>query len=141
MPDAAAVNAQSRIGDLILEAFDRYEKESSATRKRNAPRLLRTSPEGRRPETGLVEATPREDVTMLPAHDSMSNAEAARRNEPLTESEAAACLGLKVATLRAWRYQARGPAFVRLGRAIRYLRTDLEQFLAANRHRPNATAE
>ena len=56
---------------------------------------------------------------MLPANDSMSNAAAAPRNEPLTESEAAACLGLKVATLRAWRHQARGPAFVRLGRAIR----------------------
>ena len=56
--------------------------------------------------------------------------------EPLTESEAALRLGLKVATLRAWRHQGRGPAFVRLGRAVRYLATDIEDFLIANRCRP-----
>jgi hypothetical protein len=55
-------------------------------------------------------------------------------NEPLTEAGAAARLGLKVSTLRAWRYQGRGPAFVRLGRAIRYLANDLDDFLHANRH-------
>ena len=38
-------------------------------------------------------------------------------------------LGLKVATLRAWRHQGRGPAFVRLGRAIRYLANDIDEFL------------
>jgi len=57
-------------------------------------------------------------------------------NEALTESDAAARLGLKVATLRAWRHQRRGPVFVRLGRAIRYLASDLDEFLEANRHRP-----
>ena len=57
-------------------------------------------------------------------------------NEPLTEAVAAARLGLKVATLRAWRHQGRGPAFVRLGRAIRYLSSDVDQFLTANRHNP-----
>ena len=57
-------------------------------------------------------------------------------NEPLTESDAAARLGLKVATLRAWRHQGRGPAFVRLGRAIRYLASDIDGFLTANRHSP-----
>lgn len=59
-------------------------------------------------------------------------------NQPLTESEAAARLGLKVATLRAWRNQGRGPAYVRLGRAIRYLSTDLDEFLQSNRHNPRA---
>ena len=53
---------------------------------------------------------------------------------PVTEAVAAARLGLKVATLRAWRHQQRGPAFVRLGRAIRYLPSDLDEFLAAHRH-------
>jgi predicted DNA-binding transcriptional regulator AlpA len=60
-------------------------------------------------------------------------------NEPLTEADAAARLGLKVAPLRAWRHQGRGPAFVRLGRAIRYLASDIDEFLAANRHSPTAT--
>lgn len=57
-------------------------------------------------------------------------------NQPLTETEAAARLGLKVATLRAWRNQGRGPAYVRLGRAIRYLSNDLDEFIQSNRHNP-----
>ena len=57
-------------------------------------------------------------------------------NQPLTEIEAAGRLGLKVATLRAWRHQGRGPAYVRLGRAIRYLAIDIEEFLNSNRHAP-----
>ena len=62
-------------------------------------------------------------------------------NESLTEVEAAARLGLKVATLRAWRHQRRGPAFVRLGRAIRYLANDLDTFVDANRHAPHGRGE
>lgn len=61
-------------------------------------------------------------------------------NQPLTETDAATRLGLKVATLRAWRNQGRGPAYVRLGRAIRYLAADIEEFLVSNRHRPQTTA-
>ena len=52
---------------------------------------------------------------------------------PLNESAAAERLGLKVATLRAWRHQGRGPVFVQLGRAIRYLPADLDEFLRSNR--------
>ena len=68
----------------------------------------------------------------------MSTATSRHGAEPLTETEAAGRLGLKVATLRAWRHQGRGPAFVRLGRAIRYLRSDIDEFLTANRHHPTA---
>jgi excisionase family DNA binding protein len=60
-------------------------------------------------------------------------------NSPLTEAEAAARLGLKVATLRAWRSQGRGPAYVRLGRAVRYLTADIDEFLDSNRHCPQTT--
>jgi predicted DNA-binding transcriptional regulator AlpA len=62
-------------------------------------------------------------------------------HQPLTETEAATRLGLKVATLRAWRHQGRGPAYVRLGRAIRYLAIDIEEFLNSNRHRPRSDRE
>jgi len=58
--------------------------------------------------------------------------------QPLTEAEAAVRLGLKVATLRTWRHQGRGPAYVRLGRAIRYLAIDVEEFLSSNRHSPGS---
>jgi excisionase family DNA binding protein len=61
---------------------------------------------------------------------------ASHRPHPMTESEAAARLGMKVATLRAWRHQGRGPAFLRLGRAIRYLSSDVDEFVQANRQRP-----
>jgi hypothetical protein len=61
--------------------------------------------------------------------------------EPLTEAEAAGRLGLKVATLRAWRHRGVGPPFVRLGRAIRYLPADLDAYLGANRHTPAASPQ
>ena len=75
---------------------------------------------------------------MLSENNETSTAISRRGAEPLTELEAAGRLGLKVATLRAWRHQGRGPAFVRLGRAIRYLGSDIDEFLTANRHRPTA---
>jgi hypothetical protein len=62
-------------------------------------------------------------------------------NQPLTETEAAARLGLRIATLRAWRHQGRGPAYVRLGRAIRYLTIDINEFLYSNRHSPRSRPE
>ena len=65
---------------------------------------------------------------------------AATSNQPLTETEAAVRLGLKVATLRAWRNQGRGPAYVRLGRAVRYLAIDIDEFLQSNRHSPRPIA-
>ena len=71
---------------------------------------------------------------LLDAHQPAE--ELAERNQPLTETEAAARLGLKVATLRAWRNQGRGPAYLRLGRAIRYLTTDIDEFLQSNRQVP-----
>jgi len=79
----------------------------------------------------------RENTMMMPLEGNDTPVLTVRtNNETLTESDAAAKLGLKVATLRAWRHQGRGPAFVRLGRAIRYLATDLDEFVKVNRHCP-----
>lgn len=74
----------------------------------------------------------------MPRETTDAGASQGATNQPLTETHAAARLGLKVATLRAWRNQGRGPAYVRLGRAIRYLSTDLDEFLHSNRHNPRA---
>jgi hypothetical protein len=74
---------------------------------------------------------------MQPERYSVSTPEV-KRDEPFREARAAQHLNLKVATLRAWRHQNRGPAFVRLGRAIRYLRSDLDDFLHAHRHAPGS---
>lgn len=43
--------------------------------------------------------------------------------------DAAAYLGLSHHTLNQWRYQGRGPLFVRLGRAVRYRKSDLDAYL------------
>ena len=50
----------------------------------------------------------------------------------LTEAEAADFLKLSVRTLQAWRLRVAGPAFVRVGRAIRYRRRDLIRWIEAN---------
>ena len=50
----------------------------------------------------------------------------------LTEREVADLLGLSVATLRAWRHRGRGPRFLRLGRSVRYLPSDVADFVRAS---------
>ena len=50
----------------------------------------------------------------------------------LTEREVAAMLGLSVATLRAWRHRGKGPRFLRLGRSVRYLPSDVADFVRAS---------
>lgn len=46
-----------------------------------------------------------------------------------TERVAKVC-GLSEVTLRKWRITGDGPRFVRLGRAVRYRRADLDAYLA-----------
>jgi len=54
----------------------------------------------------------------------------------LDERAAAAYLGLSVKTLQGRRGQRRGPAWVKLGRSVRYRREDLDQFIEAARIDP-----
>lgn len=52
----------------------------------------------------------------------------------LTEAEAADYLhDIPPGTLRQWRHLGRGPAYVRLGRHVRYRPEDLDAFIQANR--------
>lgn len=51
----------------------------------------------------------------------------------VNEHIAAEILGLKVSTLRRWRWAGQGPRFVKLGSAVRYDRADLEAFIANGR--------
>jgi excisionase family DNA binding protein len=55
-----------------------------------------------------------------------------RRTTALTERQVAEQLGLSVATLRAWRHRGKGPRFLRLGRSVRYLPSDVEEFVRAS---------
>lgn len=54
---------------------------------------------------------------------------------PLVENDAAKVLGLAVATLQKYRVTGGGPAFMKLGRAVRYDPRDLEEWKAARRVR------
>ena len=47
------------------------------------------------------------------------------RTTTISPKEAATLLGLHDATLANWRWQGRGPCFVRVGRRVRYRLTDL----------------
>jgi predicted site-specific integrase-resolvase len=53
----------------------------------------------------------------------------------LREQEAANYIGVAPKTLANWRVSGFGPAFVKLGGAVRYLRGDLDSFIKQNRRR------
>lgn len=52
-------------------------------------------------------------------------------NKLLKTEEVAQTLGLKKNTMEIWRSKGQGPAFVRVGRAVRYREEDIEAYLAA----------
>jgi excisionase family DNA binding protein len=68
---------------------------------------------------------------MRTSRNSADSNERFRSTNAFTETQAAEQLGLSVATLRAWRHRGKGPRFVRFGRAVRYLRADLDDFIRA----------
>ena len=49
----------------------------------------------------------------------------------LNESEVADMLGVTVSCLRRWRYERRGPRFIKLGRLVRYPARDLADWIEA----------
>ena len=50
----------------------------------------------------------------------------------LTEAQAADFLSISMRTLQAWRVRGGGPVFIRAGRAIRYRRRDLIEWIDSN---------
>lgn len=59
----------------------------------------------------------------------------------LTEAQAADFLSISMRTLQAWRVRGGGPVFVRAGRAIRYRRRDLLDWINANTATSTSAAE
>lgn len=53
--------------------------------------------------------------------------------ELLNETAAAEVLQLRPKTLCRWRFERRGPDYVKIGGAVRYRTTDLAEFVARNR--------
>lgn len=58
----------------------------------------------------------------------------------LNEYEAATRLGLKVATLRRWRWARRGLKWIKIGAAVRYAPSDIQTFIDAGRSTSSAQA-
>jgi len=56
----------------------------------------------------------------------------------MTAPDLAEELGLGLQTLAQWRWQGVGPAFVKVGRLVRYRRSDVDAWLAANEVQPVA---
>jgi hypothetical protein len=54
------------------------------------------------------------------------------------EKQAAEFLGCSVAALRKWRLYGVGPAYVKVGRLVRYAEADLTAYVDANRVEPVA---
>lgn len=52
---------------------------------------------------------------------------------PMTTRQAAQALGIRPGTLEVWRVRGDGPAFLKIGRAVRYRREDIEAFMLAGR--------
>jgi predicted DNA-binding transcriptional regulator AlpA len=59
--------------------------------------------------------------------------------ELLKTPEAARVLGKHPQELSDWRHQGRGPAYVKMGRSVRYRRTDIAAFIASNIVEPKAS--
>ena len=59
----------------------------------------------------------------------------------LDTHQAARMLSLSAGTLRKWRLTGRGPAFVRLGRAVKYRHSALESFVARRTFTSTALAD
>jgi DNA-binding transcriptional MerR regulator len=57
----------------------------------------------------------------------------------LTPGEVAQTFDVTERTLEYWRYSGRGPAFVRVGKRVRYRPADLEAYLQANRQGGDAS--
>lgn len=51
----------------------------------------------------------------------------------LRESDVAEMLDVQPVTLEKWRGTSRGPAYVRVGRLVRYRRDDVDAWIAENR--------
>jgi excisionase family DNA binding protein len=62
----------------------------------------------------------------------MNSASSPENVRLLTEREAANLLSISSRTLQAWRSNGGGPTFVRVGRVIRYRRSDLIAWIEKN---------
>jgi predicted DNA-binding transcriptional regulator AlpA len=56
----------------------------------------------------------------------------------ITPSELAEALGTTERTLSEWRIRGSGPAYCRIGRSVRYIPLEVDEWLLAQRHQSTA---
>ncbi len=54
----------------------------------------------------------------------------------VSDDRAAEMIGVAVQTLRNWRHQRKGPAYLKIGRCVRYQLEDLKRFMENKRIDP-----
>ena len=62
------------------------------------------------------------------------------KNAIISETQAAQILGRAVQTLRNDRHLKKGPPYIKLGRSVRYLISDLHHYIEKNRIDPEAAS-
>ena len=72
-----------------------------------------------------------EDIIRSIVQETLSGGQ--RKDTKHDERQAAALLGLSPATLRRWRSDKQGPAFIKAGRSILYDREDIDRWLLRQR--------
>lgn len=63
------------------------------------------------------------------------------RSMTMTENEAAKYVGLSVKTLQARRSQKKAPSYIKIGRSVRYMESDLDRFIESCRKEFNTEAD
>jgi hypothetical protein len=58
----------------------------------------------------------------------------------LTSEQASEVLNVRLGTLQSWRCTGRGPAYIRVGKVVRYSRKALSEYINAHTHIPAVTA-
>jgi Helix-turn-helix domain len=56
------------------------------------------------------------------------------------ENEAARILGVEARTLQSWRVSGKPPAFIKIGRLVKYARIDIEKFIESQRRTSTSDA-
>jgi len=71
------------------------------------------------------------DAAALPSIEDLTRANPGWFDEAVSAADAAKATGVSVSTLATWRSRGGGPRFLKLGRAVRYRRRALLEWMAA----------
>ncbi|MGO1685431.1 helix-turn-helix transcriptional regulator [Corynebacterium casei] len=132
--DRGDVEDQSKLPERVPGEL-RIVASYGATSALPAVPTVRLEPPADRGQTRISGSLhlPSGEVLRLPVE-----AEPRTPSELLTIDELATQLGVTPLTVDRWRRQGSGPAFVQVGRGIRYLASDVDAWIAANRTDPAA---